>query len=274
MKVAFSEIIDYGKRFARHLNKDHVSAYATASAYFIILSFLPFLLLLMTSVKYTPLTKNMVIDVLCSITPEGFHFLLKAIINEIYSISLAVVPVSAIIALWSAGKGMQSITKGLNVIYQVEETRFYIILRLRAIFYTLILLLVIIVTLVLMVFGNRIQHHLAIYFPFISKLTSMLLNLRVIIVTVCLSIVFVGMYHLLPNHHIPLRYHIPGAILASVSWSLCSFAFSIYIDYVETRNTMYGSLTTIVLVLLWMYFCMYLILIGAEVNMFFKEHGE
>ena len=117
--------------FMKRLNSDHVGAFAAQAAYFILLSFIPFLLLLLTMIQYTPVTQNMVTNVLLTILPENgdFRTFLLSIIQEVYGKSTAVVPVSALFALWSAGKGVMALTNGVNAIYHVEETRNYVIMR-------------------------------------------------------------------------------------------------------------------------------------------------
>ena len=102
--------------FMENMNKNHVSAYSAQAAYFIILSFIPFMLLLMTSVRYTPLNRQEVINAVMQICPESFETFIQGIVNEVYEKSLTVVPLSGVIALWSAGKGIQSLTNGINCI--------------------------------------------------------------------------------------------------------------------------------------------------------------
>ena len=63
----------------------------------------------------------------------------------------------------------------------------------------------------------------------------------------------------------------PGAVFSSVCWYLFSIGFSLYVTYTPGLNNMYGSLTTIILAMLWLYFCMYIILLGAEINSYFEE---
>ena len=137
------------KEFIKSMNERHVTAYAAQAAYFIILSFIPFMLVLMTSVKYTPLTKAEVVHALLQVCPENFETFIQSIVNEVYEKSLGVVPVSAVIAMWSAGKGIQALTRGFNSIYQVKETRNFLMSRIRAVFYTLVFVISIILTLTL-----------------------------------------------------------------------------------------------------------------------------
>lgn len=264
-------MVEMIRGFLKQLNKDHVGAYAAQSAYFILLSFIPFVLLLVTLVKYTPLTQEIVTTALIRMVPEEFSSFIRVIVNEVFGKSAAFVPVSAIIALWSAGKGVNALSKGLNCIYQVEETRGYVINRLRSAVYTLIFVVAVAVTLLLLVFGNQIQMGIAERFPVIAKVTSVIVGMRTMITLVLLCLVFLMIYKFVPNRRATLKSQIPGAMVSSVAWSLFSLAFSIYIDLTPGTVNMYGSLTTLVLIMLWLYFCMWILLIGAEINSYFED---
>lgn len=264
-------MVEMIRGFLKRLNKDHVGAYAAQSAYFILLSFIPFVLLLVTLVKYTPLTQEIVTTALIRMMPEEFSSFIRVIVNEVFEKSAAFVPVSAIIALWSAGKGVNALSKGLNCIYQVEETRGYVINRLRSAVYTLVFVVAVAVTLLLLVFGNQIQMGIAERFPVIAKVTSVIVGMRTMITLVLLCLVFLMIYKFVPNRRATLKSQIPGAMVSSVAWSLFSLAFSIYIDLTPGTVNMYGSLTTLVLIMLWLYFCMWILLIGAEINSYFED---
>lgn len=259
--------------FMRRIQQDHVAAYAAQGAYFILLSFIPFLLLLMTLIRYTPITQQMVLEGFYQIVPEsgGFQELISGIVREVYTKSAAVVPISALFTLWSAGKGVQAISNGLNSIYHVQETRFYLILRVRSAFYTLLFLLSLTSTLVLLVFGNSIQRKLEAHLPVVAKLTAFIIGMRTGITLLVLATVFLILYKVVPNRRASFKSQIPGAVISAVAWSLFSLGFSLYLDYFDGMSDMYGSLTTIILVMLWMYFCMYIVLIGAEINAYFED---
>ena len=69
----------------------------------------------------------------------------------------------------------------------------------------------------------------------------------------------------LPRPRGRLRQQFPGAVLASLGWTVVTFGFSIYVTYFNGFS-MYGSLTTIVILLIWLYVCMNLVLVGAYIN--------
>lgn len=267
----FRKVVDTVIGFINSMSKNHTTAYAAQAAYFIILSFIPFMLLLMTSVKYTPLTREEVIQAVMQVCPENFDSFIRGIVDEVYEKSLGVVPISAVMAMWSAGKGIQALTNGFNCIYQVEETRNYIMTRIRAVFYTLVFVLAIVLTLTLQVFGNSLQRELSKRLPFLDKLVGMIISMRVVITLSTLCLVFLLLYKFIPNRKATLWSQFPGALLSSLCWSVFSFGFSIYIDVYNGAANMYGSMTTIVLVLLWLYFCMMFVMAGAQVNHYFEE---
>lgn len=260
--------------FMDRLNTDHVGAFAAQAAYFVVLSFIPFVMFLVTVAQYIPplQNENLVIEMLLRMIPENgaLQEYLLGIIREIYSKSTAVVPITALFALWSAGKGLQALTNGVNAIYHVEETRNYIITRIRSTFYTLLFVIALIGSLVLLVFGNSIQGLLTQYIPVLGKITGYVIGMRTSISLGILIIVFLMIYRFLPNRKTNFRNQLPGAVISAVSWSLFSLGFSIYIDVYDGMSNMYGSLTTLILILLWVYFCMYIILIGAEINAYFE----
>lgn len=267
----FKKAADTLKDFIDSMGKCHATAYAAQAAYFIILSFIPFLLLLMTSVKYTPLTRQEVIHLIMYICPEHFQGFIEGIVWEVYEKSLGVVPVSAVLALWSAGKGIQALTNGFNSIYQIQETRNYFATRIRAVFYTLVFIIAIISTLILQVFGNTLQRELSKQFPFLEQIFAMIISMRVVITLSILCLVFLLMYKFIPNRRATFRSQLPGALLCAVCWSAFSFGFSLYVDFNNGFSNMYGSMTTIVLILLWLYFCMMFVMLGAQVNHYFEE---
>ncbi len=252
--------------------KSHLRAYAAESAFFIVISMVPCILLLLTLIQYTPVTQSMVMEAALEVFPSSINVLIVSIVNEVYSQSASVIPLTAITAMWSAGKGVLSMASGLNWVYGNTETKNYIILRIRAAAYTLLFVVSIVLTLVLLVFGNRISSFISKNIPIFEQVVELIIDVRVLISIVVLIFVFTIAYSILPDGKVKLLQQIPGASFAAVGWLACSLAFSVYVDVFDGFSDMYGSLTTIVLVMLWLYFCMYAMLLGAKINVYIKEH--
>ena len=249
------------------VTEDHVGAYAAQSAYFFMLCMIPIILLLITMVQYTPVTKADVMTAVIQVFPTSVDSMITSIVNQVYNQSSGIIPITVVVALWSAGKGVLAMTSGLNCVYKCNETRNYIFLRIRATIYTVMFILVIIFLLVLSVFGNTLNIFIAAHVPILKNLADRLIAMRTIITPIVLMIFCLLIYKFLPNRKDKLRKQLPGAVFAAIGWMIVSWIFSVYVDIFKGFSDMYGSLTTIVLNMLWMYFCMYCILLGGELNM-------
>lgn len=265
------KVIKLVRGFLRAMQEDHVGAYAAQTAYFIMLSFIPFIILLLTLIQYTTLTKADIYAAAQAIFPNSMDVFVIDIINEVYSKTAVTVSLSAITAAWSAGKGFLALMRGMNSVYDVEEQRNYIILRLRSAIYIIVFVISIILSLVVLVFGNAIHEAAVVHLPFLAVITGMILRMKDVVAIAFLTLVFMLLYKFVPNRKARLYSQAPGALLSSICWYLFSIGFSLYVDYSPGFSNMYGSLTTIIMVMLWLYFCMYIILIGAEINSYFEE---
>lgn len=257
--------------FMERMRKDHVSAYAAQAAYFLIMSFIPFVLFLTAIVQYTPLTYREVRQAIMSVVPENLQGFVLNIVAEVFSKSAAVLPLSALVALWSSGKGMQALINGLNTIYHVKETRNWLVNRIYSMFYMFLFVLALIASLLLLVMGNRIHVLISGYVPFLGNVIGRILGAKTFLVFVMLFFVFLVLYRYLPNRRASLKSQVPGAFLTAVAWSVFSYLFSLYFTFFPDFSIMYGSLSTLILVMVWLYFCMNLLLYGAEINAYFES---
>ncbi len=236
------------------------------------LCLIPIILLLLTLVRYTPVTKADVMAAVIQVFPSSVETLITSIVNQVYNQSMSIIPITVVVALWSAGKGVLAMSSGLNCIYKCHETRNYFYLRLRATIYTVMFLIVIIFLLLLSVFGNTINIFITNHVTIMKQIADWLIKTRTIITPITLMIFFLLIYKFLPNRRTKLKRQIPGAVFRSyrlddhILW-----IFSVYVDVFQGFSDMYGSLTTIVLIMLWMYFCMYTILLGGVVNMMVSD---
>lgn len=253
---------------------DHTGAYAAMSAFFFVLSLIPIILLLLTLVQYTPLTKVDVMSAVANVVPDSITPAILAIVNQVYNQSAAVIPITVLVAMWSAGRGVLAMTAGLNCIYKSHETRNYIFLRIRATFYTVSFLVVIVVTLVVLGFGNSISLFVEEHIPIASHVTQFMIEIRTITIFFGLIVFSLCIYKFLPNRKDRLFAQLPGAVFTAAGWLLTSFFVSKYMEIFKGFEDMYGSLTTIVLIMLWLYFSMYIMLLGGKVNVYFQEKSR
>ena len=257
--------------FAERVTGDHVAAYAAQAGYFIIMSFIPFILCLTTMIRYTPLTYEVVREAIVGFVPQNLQSFILSIVSEVYTRSAAVVPITALIALWSAGKSVQSLTNGLNTIYHVKETRNWLVNRIHAVIYTFLFVVALIGSLLILVLGNSIQEIALVYVPFLGKIMAKIMGARTLLAFAVLFFIFLVFYKVLPNRRATFKSQVPGAFITAVAWSLFSYFFSIYFDFFPSFSNMYGSLAALIAVMLWIYVCMNMILYGAEINAYFEK---
>lgn len=258
-----------GRDFTRQLAKDNISAYAASIAFFLFLSLFPMLLLICTIIPYTTVSEADLMRIITENVPEYLNSFVTAQIAYLYDKSPGVMSVSAVVTVWSAAKGVLALMRGLNAVNGVVEDRHYILLRLQASVYTVIMLVATVLSLVIMVFGNMAKGILMRYIPRLTLLLNHLANLRFLFTWLVLTVFFTLLYTWIPNKKMRFKYQIPGAGFAAVAWSAFSYFFSIYVDRFNGFG-MYGSLATISIIMVWLYCCMYIVMIGANMNRYFR----
>lgn len=264
------KIYAIGRNFAIQMRKENMSAFAASTAFFIFLSLFPILIVICAMIPYTPLTQDFLVQTVTAITPQAVDAFAEGLIAEMYEKSAGILSIALITSVWSASKGILALMRGLNAVNDVEEERNYFVVRFVAFMYTLVMLIGILLSLVIMVFGNKIIETLLFYVPQLQVVATWVNNLRFLFVWVVLTILFALVYAYVPNKKLHFREQIPGATFTAVSWSVFSWFFSMYITYSDIARV-YGSLSIIIIILLWMYFCMYMVLVGAYINRYFSR---
>ena len=252
------------------ISEDHVGAFAAQSAFFFILSFIPFLMVFVSLVKYTSITEELLVQVVKDFAPAYIEKFLADIVGEVYDNSLQFLSITIVMAIWSSAKGAQSLLNGLNAVYRVKETRNWFVRRFWAVVYTLMFILSMIISLLLVAFGGKIQTIIPDRLGFLQKLMNGLIQSRIFILLIILIAFFLLIFKIFPNRKMTLRSQLPGAIFSALGWYFLTFLISIYVDDFNDFSV-YGSLTTWVLVMIWLYFCMYILLIGGKINVAYAK---
>lgn len=248
--------------------KDEVTVYAAQASFFIVLSAFPFIMLLISIIQVVPAVSHAdLLRIVTRIFPLKVLPLIETILEDLYTTSpAAILSVTTVVTLWSASRGMLGIERGLNRIAGCSRRRNYVLSRIINSGYTVVFIAVCVMSLGLLVFGSSIQSLFLNYFPFLNYLSTLLVGLRTLLALGILIIFFMGLYTFLPYERLRLRYQLPGAIFSTVSWVVFSFGFSIYFSHFSRFSYMYGSLAAVVILMLWLYFCICILFLGAELN--------
>lgn len=247
---------------------DEITVYAAYASFFIILAFFPFIMLLLTLIQFIPTVgKSDLLALLVAVMPDMLDALVVGIVDDLYVKSPGtILSITGLMALWSAARGMMGIEQGLNRIWGTEEKRGYLTRRLICSFYTLVLMAACTVSLVLLVLGSTIQNLILRFFPLLAPLLQHIISLRSLLAIALFLGCFTSLYTIVPRKKLRLTGQIPGAVFTAVCWILFSYAFSLYFTNFSNFSYMYGSLTAVLLLMLWLYFCICILFIGAEIN--------
>lgn len=267
-----NQMIRLIKEFMERIKEDHVSAYAAQAAFFLILSAFPFAILILTFTRFLPVTQSDFMLVIQELLPDEMEKWVMEILQELMDNSgNTLMSFSIIIALWSAARGILSISNGLNSVFRTEESRNYFLLRSIATLHTLIVAVALVILLVVFVFGNSLYQVVLNRFSFLNNIVTLILSVRVAVGFVLLFFMFITMYKGLPNHKLSLKQATPGALFSALSWMIVSFGFSVYVNHFSNYSKIYGSLAGIAIAMVWVYMMMNLVLWGGELNVLIKE---
>jgi len=263
------------KYLSRKASASRINAYAAQTAFFMFLSIIPLVILLLSLFRHFGPSEAEVITLTNNLSPGIIDSFFEMYIDEITEDSkLSLTIVSGVILLWSASKGVFAIIGGLNSVYEIKETRNYFIVRLTAMLYTFAFLVMLISALLLMVFGEHIVSFLYSVLPQITGLVYVISSLRFILFFIILVLFFAIMYKALPSGKQRFSAQIPGAVISSAGWVIFSVFFSFFVDNFSNYANIYGSLTGIIVMMLWLYVCMYIMFWGAEINLIIANKSE
>jgi len=253
-----------GNQFLYKMKHDFVNAFAAQSALFILISVFPIIMTLLNLIQFLPVTKSDFLRFVIEVIPDNFTSLAVNIIEDLYlKSSGTLLSLSALITVWSASRGTMAVINGLNSVYDIEENRNYLVLRIVSCFYTITFVIIILFTLMLLVFGNSIYSVIASRFPILRALAATFISLRTLLALALLMCFFSFIYTVMPSRKTNFIKQLPGALFSSAGWMIFSFVFSVYIDNFSNYSYMYGSLAGIVILMLWLYFCMYILFLGG-----------
>lgn len=263
--------------FNNMMSEDNIGSFAASAAFFFILSFFPLVMLLMSLLHYTNLTREQLSDMLSNVIPAEMNSVMESIISEAYGKTALTVSLSALVILWTAGKGFMAMKSGMDVAVGSSEKRNYFLLRFFGAVDAVVLMAIILLALALGVFGQMLEEFVEKRIEITGDFLEILVNFRKVIMLAVFGAIFTLWYRFTPywkkstrksGEKIRLISLLPGALVSSVGWHLYSALFSYYLRCSKGFANMYGSLATLIGAMLWLYGCIYLVLIGLEVNVY------
>lgn len=261
------KLFNYIKIFFDGIVQNNIPAHAAACAFYMFLSLVPFFGLLVSVLPYTGLSQDTLVSILSRYIPEALENLIINVTDDIYFASGAVLPIAVIITIWLASRSFFSLIRGVEEISGSKNYSSFLMRTFIACVYTIGLVVTMLLVLAMLVFGKQIIEYIRNGIPIISPVIAFLIKFRFVFVILILSGVFSLIYRWVPGMKLGFGSLFPGAVAAAACWLLFSWLFSLFINY-GGGYSIYGSLAAIVISLMWMYWCMYIILLGAYLNIF------
>lgn len=273
-KRKFDENITFITKF----QSDKINLYATQAAFFLIISAVPFLMFLLSLMIYLlPINEAEFLNFFKDSLPVSLRFWGDSILSMVYSEStISVTSIAAITTLWAASYSIYALSQGLETVYESNNKTNTLKSRILSMFYTFVFMIVLIVTMGVVIFSKPLINLIDSFVPIalrpgIQWLIN-ILNMSDIFPLLLICISFMAMYKFLSHSKLKFRQHLPGAVFASSVWLIFSWIYAIYINNYSKISITYGSLANIVIMMLWLKFCMNIFLIGAEINVYLSSY--
>ena len=205
--------------------------------------------------------------------PESLDSIVLSMMEEMYQKGMALVSLTAITTIWSASYGTVALNKGLNIIYGMKDPGrtgsmlSYVWFRVRSCIITLVMIVAMASGITIVIFTRSVKTALKEMLPFAYPWLHFLARFKMLIAPVILIIIFTVLYTVLPSTKVKLIMQLPGAVITGIGWSVFAQLFSFYLDHFDSFS-MYGSLTAVIILLIWIFAGMIIVLVGAQINVF------
>ncbi len=257
------------ERAARSFARHDMAVYAMALAYRGLFALFPFAIFLVAVVGF--LRVDAVLEWLAEQGPPGIRgrapqpiaSLLGQPLGQDYG---ALLFVGIALAFWSVSMGARLLTKALNAVRGVEETRPAWKRVAASLTFAPGLAFAGVTAVALMLLTSRTVAWLAYWVGLDVAFVFLWTLLRWPAALLLLALVVAAVYRYAPDAASPFRSVLPGAIVAVLSWALASLAFSFFLTVFPDHGAVYGGLGTAISLLLYLYFSAAVLLFGAELN--------
>lgn len=257
------------KRVWKEAISDRASMAAASCAFFALFSLFPAISILISlyGLVSNPVSVERQLEAVRDVLPTAAFDMVAQRVHDLVTtadrtLSWRLV-VSALIVLWSAMAGTKALISALNIAYEEPEKRSFLRFNLVALGFTLSGIVGVVIALSAIV---GVPAFLRLFWPgplaaIAVRLLSFLLLLGFVVLGLAL------LYRYGPSRQ-RARWHwiTPGSALAAILWLLASMLFSFYVSNFASYDAMYGSLGTVIVVLMWFYISAFVVILGAELN--------
>ena len=262
-------IYDISSFFYKGLIEGAITTRASSLAFNFFLAFFPAIIVLFTLIPYIPVDgfQETLMDILMNILPPSTNEITLETLDDIINNQRGgLLSLGFVLAIYFSTNGINSLIEAFNASYHISKTESVLKQRFLSLVITFTLTIILIFTIALIIFGQFIINYL-IEYEFINSNEKILFNLAKWFILI--SMLFLGIstiFNLGPSLKNKWRTFSPGAIFSTVFIIVTSLGFTYYIDNFGQYNKIYGSIGTLIIILLWIYFNAIILLTGFEIN--------
>ncbi|MDQ8733590.1 YihY/virulence factor BrkB family protein [Paenibacillus sp. LHD-38] len=262
-----TQIVQFVKCLYSRFRDDDVPALGAQLTYYLILSFFPFLIFMVSLLGFIELSGDSVVAELIRLLPSEASETISGILTEVVDNSSGTLLSFGMIAtIWSASNGINAIVKGLNKAYDVEEQRPFWKVRGISLLATVFLVVVIMLVMLMLIFGKAIGEYLFQWMNYPDGFQWIWGILKYAIPITAMAAAFTLLYWMVPSRRLSFKEALPGAVFATLGWIITSLAFQFYMNNFGNYSKTYGSLGGMIILLIWLYISSILIMLGGEIN--------
>jgi len=248
---------------------------AAAVSFSLLLAIFPAIIFLFTLIPYIPINNldKQIMDFLANILPKGIYSTAANTIQDIISRRrVDVLSFGFLFALYAATNGMMALIRAFNISLQKNDQRNFWAGRLVALFLTFLLVLVMVSAIVVLIVGK-----IFIAYLFDQGILNENFNYYMIQILRYLSIFIIfflgigSIYYFGTSSSKRMTFFNFGAMLASVLCILATNLFSYYLVNFNSYNRLYGSIGTLIGMMVWIYLIAIILIFGFEINSSLKD---
>ena len=238
-----------------------------ALTYYLLFAIFPLLIFISTLVGLMDLDIEELMGTVSRLLPDQVASIMRSYLEYVStSPSRQLLVFSLIFSIWFPMRATSCLMHSVRKAYGVGAPPSMVGGTLRNFFFTLWLIVTIAASIVLTTVGRRALAFAAKFIHLPDSFIDLWGNLRFVLLGLIMLLVLVPLNMVAQGRRCPLREVVPGVLLSMAAWLALSVAFSYYVEKVAHYTELYGSIATIVVVLLWLYMTGQVLVMGAEYN--------
>ena len=262
-------IYDVAVFFWKGLMEGAITTRASSLAFNFFLAFFPSIIVFFTLIPYIPIQglQGTLMELLSVVLPPSTNEITFSTLDDIINHPRGgLLSIGFVLALYFSTNGINSLIEAFNSSYHIKETRPLIQQRVLSLGLTLLLSLMLIIAISSIIFGKLAVDYLTEYKLISDYAGKLILYGKWLTILVMLFFGISILFHLGPAIKSKWRLFTPGSIFATIFIITTSIGFNYYINHFSQYNKIYGSIGTLMIILIWMYFNSIILLTGFELN--------